>query len=256
MSLFATFAANLFLLFGTLVCSVGALLTSLVPPRGHWPYRFAVWWSKGWLACARVRVEVEIEDEARKAFDSGGPFVFAANHQSLLDIPVLIASLPIPARFLAKRSLFRIPVFGQAIAAAGFIPVDRGDRARAGEAFVTALRQLEKGRSVMVFPEETRSLTGRILPFKRGALLMAMRAQVSVAPIGVCGTRTIQAKGSLKVTPGVVTVRFGAPRSPNLGTPAERRALLESLRGDVVRLSGMPAEEAAEERAAPSGELR
>jgi len=250
MSLLATLAANLFLFLGTLVFAIGALLGALLPPRGHWPLRCAVWWSRGWLTCAGVRLEVEIEDGAGEALRSEGPFVFVANHQSLLDIPVLLAALPGPPRFLAKRSLFRIPVFGQAIAAAGFVPVDRGDRARAGEAFAGALRHLEQGRSVLVFPEETRSATGRVLPFKRGALLMALRAGAPLAPIGVFGTRTIQAKGSLTVRPGVVTVRIGAPRPARLGSPAQRRALLEALRADVVRLSGMAAEKAEADDAA------
>jgi 1-acyl-sn-glycerol-3-phosphate acyltransferase len=247
MSLLATIAANLFLLFGSLFFALAALLGAVFPPRGHWPLRCAVWWSKGWLACAGVRLEVVVEEGASQPLRSGRAFVFVANHQSLLDIPVLLAALPVPVRFLAKRSLFRIPVFGQAIAAAGFVPVDRGDRARAGEAFAHALRYLEQGRSVLVFPEETRSPSGRVLPFKRGALLMAMRAKVPLFPIGVFGTRTIQAKGSLRVRPGVVVVRFGAPRAVELGSPAQRRALLELLRADVIHLSGIAAEGAAVE---------
>jgi 1-acyl-sn-glycerol-3-phosphate acyltransferase len=240
MSLLATFAANLFLLFGSLAYSLAALATSVLPPRGRWPYRCAVQWSRGWLRCAGVRLQIEIDPAEAERLDREGPWVILANHQSLLDIPVLLASLPVPVRFLAKRSLFRIPVFGQAIAAAGFIPVDRGNRERAGRAFVRALHQIERGSSVLVFPEETRSPTGEILPFKRGALLMALRSGVPLVPVGISGTQEIQAKGSLLVNPGVVTVRFGAPRKASLGSPAQRRTLLDDLRADVIRLSGKP----------------
>jgi 1-acyl-sn-glycerol-3-phosphate acyltransferase len=243
MSLLATVAANLYLLIGSVACGLGAILTFWVPPRGRWPYRFAVWWARGWLACAGIRVRVELGERERAALAAGSPWVFLANHQSVLDIPVLLASLPVPARFLAKRSLFRIPVFGQAIAVAGFVPVDRGDRARAGEAFASAIRQLQRGSSVLVFPEETRSTTGRVLPFKRGALLMALRAGVPMVPVGIAGTREVQPKGSLRVRPGTVTVRFGPARQPASGSPAQRRELLESLRHDVIRLAGGPVAE-------------
>ncbi|HVS14655.1 MAG TPA: lysophospholipid acyltransferase family protein [Thermoanaerobaculia bacterium] len=236
MSLLATVCANLYLLVGSVGCGLGALLTFWLPPRGAWPLRFAVWWARGWLACAGVRLEVELDERQRATLRDGRPWVFLANHQSILDIPVLLAALPVPARFLAKRSLFRIPVFGQALAVAGFIPVDRGDRARASAAFGNALRQLGSGSSVLVFPEETRSPTGEVLPFKRGALLMALRAAVPMVPVGIAGTREVQAKGSLRVRPGMVTVRFGSPRTATVGSPAQRRELLEELRRDVIGL--------------------
>ncbi|HUP23611.1 MAG TPA: lysophospholipid acyltransferase family protein [Thermoanaerobaculia bacterium] len=235
-SLLATILTNLFLVVGSIVFALGAILGAAIPPRGVWSFRSARAWARGLLWCAGVRLEIE----RQSALPPEERYVFVSNHQSLFDIPVLLVSVPGSTRFLAKRSLFHIPVFGWAMRVSGFVPVDREDRSRAKEAMDGALRQLQQGRSILLFPEETRSLDGRIREFQRGGFLIALKAKCPLVPVGLSGTRRIQRKGSLLVRPGAVRVRYGTPVDPSLGGVRARRELVETMRAEVVRLSGEP----------------
>ena len=235
-SLLATVLTNVFLVVGSLVFALGAIAGTLLPPPGLWSFRSARLWGRGLLWCAGVRLDV-----AREApLLPGERYVFVCNHQSLFDIPVLLVTLPGSTRLLAKRSLFRIPVFGWAMRASGFVPVDRENRSRAKEAMDGALRQLDLGRSILLFPEETRSEDGRIREFQRGGFLIALKAKCPLVPVGIAGTRAIQRKGSLLVRPGAVRVRYGTPVDPSRAGVRGRRELIETLRTEVIRLSGEP----------------
>ncbi|MEL7060411.1 MAG: lysophospholipid acyltransferase family protein, partial [Acidobacteriota bacterium] len=149
----------------------------------------------------------------------------------------LLFSVPGQARFLAKRSLFRIPFFGPGLRAAGFVPVDRHDRDRAAETFAVALDQLRTGRSLILFPEETRSSDGQLLPFKRGGVLLAVRTGHPVIPIGLRGTGRVRRKGSLWTRPGRVRVRYGRPIPTRGAGAAGRRELAAQVRAEVARLA-------------------
>ena len=145
-----TVTGNLYLVIATVVLSVVAILVSWIPPRGNLVFAVARLWSKGLLLASGIR----LDSAGSRDLDPAGSYVFMSNHQSLYDIPALIASLPVQTRFLAKRSLFKIPLFGWAIALGGFISVDRSDRSRARESFAAAVDQLRRGTS-------TRSVTKR-----------------------------------------------------------------------------------------------
>jgi 1-acyl-sn-glycerol-3-phosphate acyltransferase len=163
-----------------------------------------------------------------------------ANHQSLFDIPAMLAAVPVPVRFLAKRSLFRIPVFGWALGAAGFVPIDRIDRSRAKEAFRLALGSLQEGVAIVVFPEETRSLDGMIRPFSRGGFLMALKARSPIVPVGIHGTLRVRRKGRLLVDPAEVEVAFGDPIDPSLWKVRQVDDLIERVESEVSRLARSP----------------
>jgi 1-acyl-sn-glycerol-3-phosphate acyltransferase len=245
-TLLATILTNSFLVVGSVVFGLSAIAGALAS-SGAWSFRSARGWARGLLWCAGARLDV-----AREApLDPDGRYVFVCNHQSQLDIPALLVTVPGSTRLLAKRSLFRIPIFGWAMRASGFVPVDREDRSRAREAMEGALHQLEQGRSILLFPEETRSADGRILEFRRGGFLIALKAKCPLVPVGVSGTRHIQRKGSLRVRPGTVRVRFGAPIDPTLGGVRARRELVDELRREVMRLSGEPGVEDEAAAAAP-----
>ena len=196
-------------------------------------YRCAKLWSILLLGSAGVRLTSIFETPLEK----GRGYIFMSNHQSMYDVPVLISGMPGEVRFLTKKSLFRIPIFGWALHASGFIPVDRQDRRSGRRAMDDAARLLERGVSVMIFPEQTRSPDGRILPFRRGAFLIARRAGVPIVPIGVRGTRDIRPKGSYWVRPGTVEVRYGAPVMPSSDQAEERKHQIEEVRATVARLA-------------------
>lgn len=198
---------NAYLVLATLVLGSLATVVGFLPPRGDWMFRVARVWSRGLLWSSGVRMQVSYEVD----LDPRAGYVFLANHQSIFDIPVLILGVPGQARFLAKRSLFRIPVFGWSLHAGGFVPVDRADRAASRRTFTAASRRLAAGRSLVVFPEETRSTDGVLGSFKRGGPLLAMKTGFPIVPVGIEGTLEARPKGSLLNRPRTVRVRFGRP---------------------------------------------
>lgn len=234
-SLIATVSANLYLVIGSSVLGVAALLASFIPPRRRFAFPVARTWARGLLLSSGVRVRV-----TRTAPPLPPRVVFMANHQSLYDIAALLATVPVPVRFLAKRSLFRLPFFGWGLAAAGFVPIDRLDRSRAKEAFKHALEALDEGMALVIFPEETRSLDGRMRPFRRGGFLMALKAKTPIVPVGISGTLQVRPKGRLLVEPAQVEVAFGDPL--DAGAVGVRRidALVEQVESEVSRLAGAP----------------
>jgi 1-acyl-sn-glycerol-3-phosphate acyltransferase len=220
------------IVLATVAFGVPAILAALVPPRGDWFLRFARGWARTVLAVAGVRVRVL----HRERLDRDRSFVIVANHESFCDILVLLANLPMQVRFLAKRSVFRVPVLGWSIAAAGFVPVDREDRSRGTETVDAALRRLSGGRSVVVFPEETRTRNGELLPFKRGAAHLALRSGLPILPVGLAGTFRVLKRGSLLITPGTVAMSVGEPIEVAGHTLKDREAITRTTRQEVAAL--------------------
>lgn len=237
-TLLATTTGNLYLLFGTLFFSLLAMGAALVPPRGHWSYRVARVWAKGLLWASGVRLEVYGGIPGNDGAAASGRAILMANHQSLFDIPALLAAFPEQLRFVAKRSLFRIPVFGWALTLGGFVPVDRKDRSTARESFTAALGELSRGASIAVFPEEVRSLGGRVLPFRRGGFLMAWKSGLPVVPVGLQGTYAVQTRRSFVIRPQTVTVRFGSAVSLAGRSVRELPQVSEEIRRTVAALAG------------------
>ncbi len=243
-TLLATVTGNLYLVVGTLFFSLVSILVAPIPPRGNWTNRAARMWAQGllWSSCIRLEVEnAEVVGAPRAPGAPGGAadcFVIMANHQSLFDIPALLAAIPGQSRFVAKRSLFRIPVFGWAMALGGFIPVDRKDRSTAKDSFTAALDKLSRGASIVVFPEEVRSLGGKVLPFRRGGFLMALKSGLPVVPVGLHGTLAVQSRRSFLIRPQTVTVQFGAAIPLAGRSIRELPALTAEVRARVADLAG------------------
>jgi 1-acyl-sn-glycerol-3-phosphate acyltransferase len=195
------------IIVSTLFFGLPAIAAAFVPPRGEWFLRFARGWARTILFFARIPVRVLHPERLA----DGRGFVVVANHESFSDILVLLARLPLSLRFLTKRSIFQVPVLGWSIRAAGFVPVDRGNRARGVATIEAALQLLKSGRSLVIFPEETRARGAELLPFKSGAALIALRSGFPLLPVGVAGTRRALPRGSLAITPGPVAISIGWP---------------------------------------------
>ncbi len=167
----------------------------------------AVIWARTVLRAAGISVSVEGAEHV-----AAPPYLFMSNHQSALDISVLLSYLPVPFKFVAKRELFRIPVFGRAIKKAGYIDIDRDNPREALKAIEDAVAKIRGGTSVLIFPEGTRSPDGNLLPFMKGAFSLAVRAGVPVVPLAIIGTNPLQPPGCAVATQtGRVTVRVGTP---------------------------------------------
>lgn len=240
----ATVTGNLYLLVGTLFFSVVSILVAPIPPRGNWTNRAARMWAQGLLWSSWIRLEVRNAEVVGAPLAPGAPqggdgrCVIMANHQSLFDIPALLVAIPGQSRFIAKRSLFRIPVFGWAMALGGFIPVDRKDRSTAKDSFAAALDKLSRGASIVVFPEEVRSLGGKVLPFRRGGFLMALKSGLPVVPVGLHGTLAVQSRRSFLIRPQTVTVHFGEAVALAGRSVRELPALAGEVRARVAALAG------------------
>jgi 1-acyl-sn-glycerol-3-phosphate acyltransferase len=241
----ATVAGNLWLLAGSLVLATATIVASWLPPRGRWALAVIRAWAAGLLRASGVRLEVHRAAD----LDPAAAYVYLANHQSLFDIPVLLLAVPGRFRMVAKRSLFRIPIFGQGLHAAGFVAVDRADRERASQAFVAAERRLRSGGSILLFPEGTRSSGDVLLPFKRGGFLLALRTGLPIVPVGIRGTRAVQAPHQRSIRPGAVEVRFGSPIAVADYGIRRKRELIAEVRRRLAELAGVAAggEEEAQE---------
>jgi len=221
----------------TLVMGAYGTLVGFIPPRGDWTLRGARLWARLVLLGGFVRLRAKGLDNVPRS----GPVVFMANHESWLDIPALLAAIPVQVRFLAKKNLFAIPFFGWAIGAMGFIPVDRKNRSTAVKSFDEAAERIRRGRSVLIFPEETRSRDGVLLPFQRGGFLIALKAGIPVVPVGLEGPRRCLPKFGYVLRPGTIHVRFGAPiPTASVGVTgkaelmARVREAIEALRGNTA----------------------
>ncbi len=154
---------------------------------------------------------IELRAEGIETIDRGKRYILIANHHSYFDIPCVFAAIPQPIRFMAKKSLFSIPIFGWAIGRAGFIPIDRKNRRTAVKSFDLAVERIRKGNTIVIFPEEGRSREIAMRPFQRGAFLLAIRSELPILPLAIDGTYDVFRVGAKQITPGVVTIRVGTP---------------------------------------------
>ena len=176
-------------------------------------------WSSLLLRWSGVDVVFENED----AIDPDRPQVLVANHTSWFDVLALAAHLPGRYVFVAKKELQRIPFFGPAVHACGHVFIDRQDRSKAVESLASTHRSLEEqSPTIIMFPEGTRSATGELQPFKKGAFVLAIQTGVEVVPAAISGSREIMRKGSMLIHTGTVRIRFGEPISV-AGYDLERR---------------------------------
>jgi len=155
-----------------------------------------------------VGVRVRIEGRQRVP---AGACLFVANHTSSVDAPAVVGAIPRRVAILLKESLFKWPIAGQAFALAGFIPVNRGDRDSAIASVEKAAESLRHGQSFLIYPEGTRSPDGRLQTFKKGAVVMAIKAAVPIVPVVCSGAHRVMRKRSLRIHPGEIVVEFLEP---------------------------------------------
>ncbi|HEX5831838.1 MAG TPA: lysophospholipid acyltransferase family protein [Gemmatimonadaceae bacterium] len=187
----------------------------------------------------RLSGQVHLADPRR-------PYVVVSNHESYADV-FLISHLPWEMKWLAKRTIFKIPVMGWMMRMAGDVPVDRGSRRSAVVALARCRDRLRKRVSVMIFPEGTRSRDGGLLPFRDGAFRLAVETQLPVLPLVVAGTRDMMAKGTFRFRPAHADVRVldavptAGLREEDVPALRERvRAIIDAARRELARERGEP----------------
>jgi 1-acyl-sn-glycerol-3-phosphate acyltransferase len=187
------------------------------------------WWSAAVLWAAGCKVRVHGLENAGK----GEPRIFASNHVSWFDVPALAGSLP-RYKFVAKAELFKVPIFGKAMRAAGMVEIQRENRKAAFGAYEVAADRIKAGNSVVVFPEGTRGLAYPLRPFKKGPFVLAIAAGVPIVPIIVHGTIEILGKGSLWAHPGTIDVHLLEPVSTEGVDYDHREALMQAVRNRMA----------------------
>lgn len=164
-------------------------------------------WSRLILWTCFVRVRVRGLDNLKPDTH----YVYIANHQSYMDIPVLLASLPEAFCVMAKASLFAIPFLGWHLRRTGSLPIVRDNPYAAGRRLREAVEVIRRGKSLLVFPEGSRSRNGNIGEFKTGVFLAAIRAHVPLVPITIHGSREVLPPYSWHIRPGTIALHVAAP---------------------------------------------
>jgi 1-acyl-sn-glycerol-3-phosphate acyltransferase len=190
-----------------------------------------------WLGLKLAGVRLRVV--GRQNLDTTQNYLFMPNHQSNLDPSVTMLGIGRDVRFMAKASLFRIPVLGRAMLGGGFVPVERDAREKAVAAVESAAQELRNGHDFLIFPEGTRSPDGRLLPLKKGPFILAIKAQAPIVPVAVRGTAALWPKGSVKIRAGSVTVEILDP-IPTAGLDPEDRHAIRDIVQERLRARVQP----------------
>jgi 1-acyl-sn-glycerol-3-phosphate acyltransferase len=227
------FVVPLFAL-ATIVCGAFSIAASLSKKRGRVMMGAAARvWGGMLVKIAGVRITVE----GLEKIDPNGAYVFASNHLSYMDTPVVLSQIPVQFRFMAKSGLFKIPFLGTHLAQAGHIPVPREDPRAAVRALALAGQTIrDHGISVLVFPEGGRAVDGKLQEFKEGAAYIAINAGVSVVPLALIGTREVLAMHTTIFHRGPVTLRVADPIPIEGLTMRDRKALTNKVREQIAAM--------------------
>jgi 1-acyl-sn-glycerol-3-phosphate acyltransferase len=226
------------LVASTLLVVPVIVVVCLFEQDGKRGYRFAQWWMAFNLWMSGVRVKVR----GLEKLDLTRQYVFMSNHRSAADIVAIGWALwAFQIRFVAKRELLKVPVFGWGLAALKNIVIDRSNHVQAVRSYAVAGQRIRRGISVVVFPEGTRGVGEELLPFKKGGFVLAMETGTPIVPIAVVGTTTIMAKHSLRIESGEVEVRVGVPIETAGIALKDKDPILARVREEIGALGRSPA---------------
>ena len=194
-------------------------------------HKVANLWARVLLFLCSTRVEVIGGQNILRT----KPQVMMANHQSDFDILITLAFVPGQFRWIAKKELFTIPVFGQAMRSAGYIEIDRQNHEKAMQSLDLAALRIRQGKSVMTFPEGTRSRSGEIKAFKQGTFYLAIQSGAPIIPISIVGSGEIMPKRSLRIKPGRIKLVIDKPIDTKNYTLETRQELIHRVRQVIIR---------------------
>lgn len=195
-------------LVATGIAAVAVIITSLLVPESLLIDRMVRGWARAVLWGGGVRLNVIGVENV----DPSASYVVTSNHQSSFDIMAHFLALPVPIRFLAKKELFGLPLLGWALKRLHMVPVDRS----AGQTVYEEIEQnaaatIAKGKSIIVYPEGTRTKTGDLLPFRKGAFFIAVHTGLAILPTTIAGSHEAWLPRARIIRGGTITVAIGEP---------------------------------------------
>lgn len=222
--------AYIWLHVSTAVFSILCVFGSLCSRR--FGYALGKIWGQLLLVIAGARMEIRGLDNLKP----GHRYTVLCNHQSYLDIPILMSATPLYLYFVAKKELFNVPFFGWGLKALGHIPIDRHNSRKALDNFTQAARLIrsQEHMSLVLFPEGTRSADGSLGEFRQGSFSLVIEAGLPVVPAAIRGSRMVLPKGSLLARPGRVTITFGDPMDISGHRHTDKRMLMEQVRKKIT----------------------
>ncbi len=225
---------RLIIAYGTLalfVVFVGPVLVlhAIFTGRSEFMYRNGLGGVVRLTRMVGMRVRVEGKENIPE-----GACLFTANHTSTVDAPAIVGAIPRQIAVIAKKSFFAIPLVGRAFLIAKFIAVNRRDHESALASVEAAVREMKEGTSFLIYPEGTRSDDGRVLPFKKGAFVLAIKAGVPIVPVACSGAHRIWPINEWRIHPGEVFVRFCPPVDASAYTFEQRDALAQRVHDIIV----------------------
>jgi 1-acyl-sn-glycerol-3-phosphate acyltransferase len=230
----------------TIVLAAVSVSAGFVDRTGETVFKIARFWSRLVLGIPGVKVKVE----QRAPLDPKRPYVFMCNHASMTDIWAAFVALPVSFRFIAKKQLSYIPLFGWAMGAGRFIFIDRQNAVAARRTIEEAARRIKAGQSVVIYPEGTRTRDGRLGSFKKGGFHLAIDSGADIVPMAIEGTRAVMPPGSMLIRSGEVRLQIGEP-IPTAGLgPSDRERLVRQVRERIAAMLGEPPAAPAPEKAA------
>jgi len=223
----------MFLLW-TAISGATALLVSLVDKKGRVQHRIARFWARGTVKISLSTLKVEGQENLHKHAVA----VYAPNHTSYMDIPVVFAALPFQFRILAKKELWQWPFIGWYLLRSGQMPIDIENPRATLSSLGGAIKALRAGMPLVVFPEGGRTLTGELKPFLAGAAYLAIRAQVPLVPIALKGVYDLLPMHTHHLYPGELTLKVGEPILTKGMSVRQNDELTERLRAAIAKMMG------------------
>lgn len=203
------------------------------------PLRYSSFIARKWGQGILVVAGVKVKKVGMENVDPKKPSIYMPNHASMIDIPVLLAHLPVDLRFLYKQSLRMVPFLGQAIMMMGMVSIDRSRLDKARVSLKKAGDRIRRGTHLLVFPEGTRTPTGRLLSFKKGGFYLAIQEDIDVVPVSLNGTRPVGGRNTVWINSGEVEMVVHPRISMEPFNIEQRAEAVEAVRSAIdSRLTG------------------